>query len=650
MKLRRISFVFIFVVLVLGLTNLVGVSATAGAAPASAVGISLPALYSVGAQDGWILESAQTSNKGGRLNSSGMSLLLGDDGQKRQYRSILSFNTAGLPENAIIGSVKLTLHRQSVTGTGNPFKLFQGLLVDVRSGYFGTAALQTTDFQAAASKGALGPYMPVPVNGAYTISLSSTAFPSINRNGTTQLRLRFKLDDNNDLAANTISFYSGNYANAAYRPKLVIVYSLPTNTPRPTASVTGTATLTVTPTPTLTATATLTSAQKLLDPTFGIGGTVTTDFGGDDQAYGVALQADGKIVVAGETSADCELARYNTDGGLDTGFGSGGTVSTDFGGNDAGMAVTVQADGKIVVAGDSFDGNNRSNFVLARYDSDGNLDTAFGTDGKVNTDFGLSDYVSAVVVQADGKIVVAGSSLHDNNVGDFALARYYSDGILDTGFGSVGLVTTDFGGKDDDNAVALQADGRIVLVGTTRDSDYKSNLALARYNSDGSLDTDFGIGCKVTTDLGGNEYGYAAALQADGKIVVAGAFEDSDYKSDFVVARYNSAGSLDTSFGIGGRVMTDLGGNDYVSAVTLQPDGQIVAAGASFDASYTGNFVLARYGSDGSLDTGFGTGGTVNIDFGHDEYADGAVLQPDGKIVVVGISSGNFELARYLLP
>ncbi len=182
--------------------------------------------YSLGAQDGWVLESTETSNVGGSLNSGSPTILVGDNRAKKQYRSILAFNTGNLPDNARITSVKLTLTEQAVVGDGNPFSIFQGMLLDIRKGYFGTSPLQITDFQAAASKSGLGPFIPALVSGKYTITLPATAFPYINRAGTSQLRLRFKLDDNNNAIANTLSLYSGD-ATLAYRPKLVVTWHLP---------------------------------------------------------------------------------------------------------------------------------------------------------------------------------------------------------------------------------------------------------------------------------------------------------------------------------------------------------------------------------------------------------------------------------------
>jgi uncharacterized delta-60 repeat protein len=378
-----------------------------------------------------------------------------------------------------------------------------------------------------------------------------------------------------------------------------------------------------------------------LDPSFGSGGKVLTDFFANlDQAYAVAIQGDGKIVAIGLSApgANSALARYNIDGTLDTTFGTGGKVTTDFGGDDAIYAVAIQSDHKIVVAGVA------TNFALARYNSDGTLDTTFGTGGKVTTVFssGPSE-AHALAIYSTGKILVAGF-VRNSNGGDFALARYNSGGTLDTSFGSSGngKVTTDFfGGFDAAFALTVQADNKFVLAGEAyTGSGY--DFALARYNTNGTLDSGFGAGGKVTTDFGGlNDQATAVAIQWDGKIVAAGIGPNV-----YALARYNSNGTLDATFGSGGKATTDVGG----LALAIQWDGKIVTAG---DAP--GGFGLARYNSNGTLDATFGTGGKVATPVGSTYGSGGAYgvsIQGDGKIVAAGYSfntNGNtdFTLIRY---
>ena len=353
-----------------------------------------------------------------------------------------------------------------------------------------------------------------------------------------------------------------------------------------------------------------------LDTTFDTDGKVTTDFGGGgDVGYALAIQSDGKIVVAGYSNAggtqqDFALARYNANGSLDTAtpFGVGGKVTTDFpGGNDFGQSVAIQSDGKIVVAGFS-NANGNQDFALARYNTNGGLDTSFGTagTGRVLTGFGggSSDFGQSVAIQSDGKIVVAGFS-NANGGNDFALARYHglsttgAPGTLDTTFGTGGMVTTDFGGNDHGNSVAIQSDGKIVVAGGSG-SGGAGSFALARYHglsttgTPGTLDTSFGTLGKVTTGFSGG-YGNSVAIQSDGKIVVVGSVVAGF--GDFTVARYNANGTLDTSFDVDGKVTTDFGGpTDNSTSVAIQSDGKIVVSGLA-DMGMGGpyDFAVARY-------------------------------------------------------
>ncbi len=393
-----------------------------------------------------------------------------------------------------------------------------------------------------------------------------------------------------------------------------------------------------------------------LDPAFGKVGKVTTDLGGGGAwSNAVALQTDGKIVAAGENSWSWPpiyafaLVRYNRDGSLDTGFGAGGMVINTFSGNDRARSVALQADGKIVVAGTGYIGGTE-NLVLARYNSDGSLDAGFGADGKVAADFGGDDSGNSVVVQKDGKIVAAGGSCSGYPACDFAMVRYNTDGSLDPNFGAGGKETTDFGGLDLASSVVLQADGKIVVLGTTSRNN-SGDFALARYNSDGSLDMGFGTGGKVVTDFGGDDGGRSAAVQKDGKIVAAVGRSSGLQGLLFSIVRYNSDGSLDSVFGSGGKVTTDFGGLDYSGSIVLQTGGKIVVAGTTSNPVPASYFALARYNSDGSLDTGFGVGGKATTRFVGSAHSSAAAVQADNKIVVAGGSGdyfSGFALARYV--
>jgi uncharacterized delta-60 repeat protein len=352
-------------------------------------------------------------------------------------------------------------------------------------------------------------------------------------------------------------------------------------------------------------------------------------------------------------------------GDLDPTFDGDGKVTTDFAGSfEIAGAVAIQGDGKIVAAGTAADVSGISDFALARYNTDGSLDTAFDGDGKVTTDFaGASDEANAISIQGDGKIVAAGvARIGLNGSQDFALARYNADGSLDTAFSGDGRVTTDFAGANDQaHAVAIQGDGKIIAAGVAGDVVSGTNdFGLARYNANGSLDTTFdgdlplpvpGDG-KVTTDFAGTtDQAFGVAIQGDGKIVAAGL----SGISDFALARYNSDGSLDTAFDGDGKVTTDFAGSgsrDEAHAVAIQGDGKIVAAGLAV-VSGVFDFALARYRADGSLDTIFSGDGKVTTDFAGDfDAAHGVAIQANGRIVAAGFADlpgtgFDFALARY---
>ncbi len=355
------------------------------------------------------------------------------------------------------------------------------------------------------------------------------------------------------------------------------------------------------------------------------------------------IQPDGKIVAAGTSYRgpalvnDFALARYNSDGTLDETFGTFGKVVQDFGGDDRLKEIVLQSDGKLVAAGSTYVGGN-GDVVLVRYDADGSLDPAFGTAGVVVIDLGGNDSATGLGLQSGGKIVVAGVS---SSIGGF-VARYNPDGTLDSTFGSNGFVLGICG------RLAIQANDKIVIVRGSED------FFVSRYNANGTLDTTFGTGGTVRTDFdGGLDSAESLAIQPDGKIIVAGWRMAPGYYYDFALARYNPSGSLDATFGTGGKVTTDLGGpSGSAYAVAILPDGKVVAAGGvSYSGSSNGgsDFALVRYNGDGTLDTTFGVGGKAFTDLGNTrDWSYALVTQPDAKIVAAGCSGPDFALARYL--
>lgn len=406
-----------------------------------------------------------------------------------------------------------------------------------------------------------------------------------------------------------------------------------------------------------------------LDLSFGNAGKVTTDFGNLDQGHAIAFQADGKMVVAGQrgisANADIAVARYNMDGSLDSAFGNGGKVTLDIAGdNDVAFAVGIQPDGKIVVTGMAI--NVFPDFVVIRFNSDGSLDTGFDGDGIVATnvyavdtnDFSDNSHFGwAMAIQSDGKILAGGYSSDENIDHDFTVLRYNSNGSLDTSFDSDGFVTTPIGiDIDEIRSLLVQPDGKIVAVGYSSFSVGNNEFAVVRYNSNGSLDTTFGVNGILHTGFGSNvARAYAAALQSDGKILVGGhSFNGSDF--DLAILRLNTDGSFDNSFGTNGKVTTAIGSySDQIWSMDLQPDGKIVVAGSSNTGSnaVTADFSLARYNTDGTLDNTFGTNGKVTTAIGSSyDVCFSVKIQVDGKIVLAGwsnsaLSSDDFALVRY---
>jgi uncharacterized delta-60 repeat protein len=351
------------------------------------------------------------------------------------------------------------------------------------------------------------------------------------------------------------------------------------------------------------------------DASFGAGGKVKTDFPGlAAVASSVVLQPDGKILVAGGAFpqftflGDFVLARYESDGTLDESFGTGGIVVTSFPGQGSyAFALALQPDGKIVAAGTQFlsfstEQSSNSDFALARYNPDGSLDTSFGAGGGVTTDFnGLNDDVFAVLVQPDEKIVAVGSSRGLITDYDFAAARYLPNGAPDASFGVGGKLSNDFNGHAFDRARAavLQPDGKIVAAGfSSFDNTLSQPFVLVRWTPSGALDASFAGDGEQEIDFGSfDQAAYSLLLQTDGKLIATGFPDTESSDSDFLLARSNADGTLDTSFGVGGKVRTSFGNlNGGAHGAARQADGRIVAVGFQATLTHGGvELALARY-------------------------------------------------------
>lgn len=397
-----------------------------------------------------------------------------------------------------------------------------------------------------------------------------------------------------------------------------------------------------------------------LDPKFDGDGRVMTTLSGPsgDDLEDSLLQADGKIVSVGYTEAGGNstfvVTRQNPDGSLDTSFDGDGI-------QQIGMAsewwyatsLAIQFDGKIVVAGASEEMNGLSQMAAARLNADGSLDTSFDGDGIVEVLFpgAQGAYAQAVGIQANGKIVLGGSS--ENGSTDHGLARLNSDGTLDTSFGVGGRVMTDlfFGSYEDIQALLIQSDGGIVVAGSVQGNS-PEDFAVVRYTSAGDLDTTFSGDGIATTDFGfgSRDRASSLAIQSDGKLLVAG-YSDVGGDRDVAIARYLVNGALDTSFDGDGMLLSDFssGQDDRARDVAVRADGRIVVAGASRTSSEDYDFVLAIYMPDGSLETAFNGTGWTSTDFGQgsNDNASALALQSDGKVVIAGSTGDDFAMARY---
>jgi uncharacterized delta-60 repeat protein len=396
-----------------------------------------------------------------------------------------------------------------------------------------------------------------------------------------------------------------------------------------------------------------------LDPTFGMEGFAITDIGGpgsggqepEDEPFWMVAQPDGKYVIAGKAqnpasrNFDFTAIRYNPNGTLDTSFGWFGIVLTDFvGGHDEALSVALQPDGKLVFAGKATRPNGNADIGIVRLNANGSRDTTFGWNGLVMVDyFGANDMALAAAVTPQGKIVVGGFATRSNGNSEFALVQLNSNGARDPEFGWGGIVTTDFFGDSDIIfKLALQSDGKILVSGAAKRSATGSDFALARYNSHGSLDSGFGLGGKVTTDfLGLDDHGFALMIQPDGRILVGGlATNPSNNSQDLALARYNANGSIDTSFatfGAPGLVVTDFfGAYDQALWLLLQPDDKILAVGHAEHPARSFEFAFSRFLPNGDLDTTFAAAGHLTTDvFGGPDGLHAGVLLADKGQVVV---------------
>lgn len=366
---------------------------------------------------------------------------------------------------------------------------------------------------------------------------------------------------------------------------------------------------------------------------------------GDDGVNAMVVQSDGRILLAGfgagPAGADLGVVRLNVDGSLDTSFGTEGWGLMALGaGFDAVSAMALQSDGHVVLICSS-EGASDSDLAVVRLAPDGSIDAGFGDAGVVWIDGGGADFAGGVAIQPDGAIVLAGTSWNGTD-NDIVLHRLLPTGEIDTSFGAGGVVSIDYSGGDDNAAtLALQADGRIVVVGSTFNGS-NFDVAVARLNTNGSLDTSFGTGGLRQFAVGsGDDVGAAVVVQPDGRILITGSTETtSGY--DMLLMRLTTTGNLDVSFNGSGRLVVPIGtADDFGYAMVLQADGQINLAGQSSRTDGSLDFAVVQLNANGSLDSAFQTGGKGLLAVGSgDDSAYAIALQSDGRLLLAGTATG----------
>lgn len=374
------------------------------------------------------------------------------------------------------------------------------------------------------------------------------------------------------------------------------------------------------------------------DTTFNVTGVQNVPFDlGSAICTFMALQPDGKMVDFGTVNGVFGLARVNTDGSLDLSFNSTGTQTLLIGTLSSCVSGVIQPDGKIIGVGYAKIGGV-DQFAVARFNTDGSLDTSFNSTGTQEIVIGTSAVANALALQLDGKIVLAGTS--DTQC---ALARLNSNGSIDTSFNGTGTQRFSVGGSSFISAVALQSDGKIVVTGGSSTVD--NNYFVARLTTNGVLDTTFNVTGIKTFNIGNIADGaYGLAIQKNGKIVVAGDSSINNFDTTEIgVARLNTDGSLDTSFNLTGTQIIPVGLSSGAASVALDTQGKLVVAGQS-----VGEAAVVRLNTDGSLDTDFNGTGILTFSPGTNNFISTVLIQPvDGKIVL-GLTGQFSDIYRFI--
>jgi len=400
------------------------------------------------------------------------------------------------------------------------------------------------------------------------------------------------------------------------------------------------------------------STAQIIDNSFGLEGRVRGNMAGEANA--IAMQADGKIITAGfgyqNINSHFQLMRFNTDGTQDSTFGTNGTVMTEVSFSSAIEAIAIQPDGKILAGGTYQTGDfvNIYHMVIVRYNPDGSIDNSFGTNGIVMPEPGYVDKLSDLKLQADGKIVIGGAiaSIVNLEPTSFLVGRFNSNGTLDVNFGTGGFTATPISFTSEIKSIALLADGNIIAagqagLGDTQNPDYRS-FAVAKYNAVGEPNVSFGNNGVVVTDVvtGAADFLHSMVVQSDGKILTAGSLGTNHY-----LVRYQINGNLDSTFGTNGKASRV--SLPATLKLALSSDNKIITACSRTEITASPDFMMNGYLTNGNVNTSFGLNGTVLTDFptaipeGSDDYSKCILIAPDGKILLAGKTGGTVGLTRY---
>jgi len=385
------------------------------------------------------------------------------------------------------------------------------------------------------------------------------------------------------------------------------------------------------------------AASGDLDTTFSGDGKIIQSFGGTEHGgTDIAVQANGKVVAVGDkvtaVGRDFAIARYNPNGSLDATFSGDGRQVVNIGVMDQAMGVAIQTDGKIVVAGQTCNSNySLCDVALARLNTNGTLDTSFSLDGKVITNFGSGDNGGADLSMQGNKILVVGYS-HDGTSYNATVYRYLSNGSLDTTFSGDGILPINFGAVDFFTGVAVYS-GKIYVAGYSATSDFNaSDIIAARLNSNGTLDSTFSGDGKVKTNLGTLDYGFDLAISG-GKVVVVGRSD-----GNIAIVQYTASGALDPTFSGDGSLVTDLGfPSPWLTTVAIQAGKIVGVGGTGVDG------LLVRFTATGNRDTTFSADGIVTTDWGKGNDFYSSVVFKNARYYVVGNSKSTSNVNRFIV-